>query len=59
MEAAFGAGQPSNTYWIISRDRRISLFSKMSRPTLGPKQPPIQQVSGALSLGRGDKVAQA
>jgi hypothetical protein len=30
---------------------KIFLFSKASRPTLGPTQPPIQWVSGAFSPG--------
>jgi hypothetical protein len=29
----------------------ISLFTTASRPALGPAQPPIQWVPGALSLG--------
>jgi len=33
--------------------QEICLFPKMSGPTLGPKQLPIQRVSGAVSLGSG------
>jgi len=33
------------------RGLEIFLFDTMTRPALGPKQPPIQWVPGALSLG--------
>jgi hypothetical protein len=34
-----------------SRQRKILMFSTASRPTLGPSQPPIQCVTGAISPG--------
>jgi hypothetical protein len=38
--------------WSSSLGRgKIFLFSTSSRPVLGPTQPPIQWVLGALSLG--------
>jgi hypothetical protein len=33
------------------QEHEIFLFSTASRPVLGPTQPPIQWVLGALSLG--------
>jgi hypothetical protein len=36
--------------WITGRGKMF-LFSMMSRPVLGPTQPPIQCVPGALSGG--------
>jgi hypothetical protein len=36
--------------WIPGRDKTF-LFSITSRPVLGPTQPPIQCVPGALSRG--------
>jgi hypothetical protein len=41
------AGRPG----FDSRQRNIIFFSPASRPTLGPNQPPIQWVPGALSPG--------
>jgi len=46
-----GAGWPIG--WSVCGSRRglgIFLFDTISRPALGPTQPPIQCVSGALSL---------
>jgi hypothetical protein len=37
-----------NSWWGLG----ISLFTTMSRMALGPTQPPIQWVPGALSLGK-------
>jgi hypothetical protein len=38
--------------WFESRQKLgIFLFTTVSRPTLGPTQPPIQWIPGALSLG--------
>jgi hypothetical protein len=34
---------------VPGRDKRFCLFSTASRPALGPTQPPIQSVLGALS----------
>jgi hypothetical protein len=45
------AGQPGLDF----RQCKILLLSAVSRPTVGPTQPPIQWVQGPLSLG--DKVA--
>jgi hypothetical protein len=36
-----------NSQWVLG----IFLFTTMSRMALGPTQPPIQWVTGALSLG--------
>jgi hypothetical protein len=36
--------------WICGR-RKMFLFFTTSRPVLGPTQPPIHRVPGALSLG--------
>jgi hypothetical protein len=38
--------------WLESRHRLgVFLFSTVSRPALGPNQPPVQWVPGALTLG--------
>jgi hypothetical protein len=42
------AGQPG---FNSQQGQEIFLFSVVSRPTLGPIQPPIQWVPGVLSLG--------
>jgi hypothetical protein len=43
------------TIWVLGFDSRqglgIFLFTTASRMALGPTQPPIQRVPGALSLG--------
>jgi hypothetical protein len=37
--------------WFLAGKRDFVLSSTASRPTLGPTQPPIQWVAGALSTG--------
>jgi hypothetical protein len=44
------AGRPRGRSLSPSRVKNF-LFSTLSRPALGPTQPPIQRVPGALSLG--------
>jgi hypothetical protein len=48
-----GAGMDSSvgiaTGWFHSRQCKIFLFSTASRPALGPIQPPIQWIPGAIS----------
>jgi hypothetical protein len=49
-----GYGLDDRVVGSSSPDRgKIFLFSTSSRPVLGPAQPPIQWVQGALSPGVG------
>jgi len=47
-ELSYGLG---DTGFESRRRHEIYLFSKTTRPPLGPTQPPIQWLPGALSLG--------
>lgn len=51
MVTGLWAGRPKNRAWDCQQEQEICLFSKTSRLTLGPTQPPIQWVPEALSLG--------
>ena len=44
-------GQPGNRSMPI-RDKRLFLFSKTSRPSLGPTQPPVQWIVGLFPGGK-------
>jgi hypothetical protein len=39
----------TSDYVILGRDERIFPLASVSRPALGPTQPPVQWVSGVLS----------
>jgi len=45
-----GLDDQMNRVWFPARAGNL-LFNTMSRPALGPMQPPIQWVPGCLSLG--------
>jgi hypothetical protein len=47
---ALGYG-PDDRVFESRQELGIFLFTTVSRPALGPTQPPIQWVPGALSLG--------
>jgi hypothetical protein len=45
------AGRPGDRVSISGRGERIFPLASVSRPALGPTQPPVQWVPGVLSLG--------
>jgi hypothetical protein len=51
LHSVLRAGQSDDQGSIPGGGLGIFLFDTVSRPALGPTQPPIQRVPGALSLG--------
>jgi hypothetical protein len=49
--SGYGAGRPGHRSSIPGRGESIFPLSSVSRPALGPTQPPVQWVPGVLSLG--------
>jgi hypothetical protein len=44
-------GRPGDWNWILDRGKRIFTLTSVSRPALGPTQPPVQWVPAVLSPG--------